>query len=179
MNLFVVLGAQAVDDWPFYTACCCFDVLSIGSVLCLLIASFGNWVSQCHNSIVKTDNHSIHRGKTRQILALWRRPVASRVALDLPCWAMHTVSHQHIAMVTEMTSEGGVNFCLRQFIVVHNPVQGACWGTEELGWNERSHRRNYETWDNNQMDLKIMNFNLNVKWKRNGFNCRFQGMCNA
>jgi len=39
--------------------------------------------------------------------------------------------------------------------------------------------RNYETWDNNQMDLKIMSFNLNVKWKRNGFNCRFRGMCNA
>ena len=62
---------------------------------------------------------------------------------------------------------------------VSRSVQGACWGTEELGWNERSRRRNYETWDNNQMDLKIMSFNLNVKWKRNGFSCRFRGMCNA
>jgi hypothetical protein len=43
-----------------------------------------------------------------QILALWGRPVASRVALDLPNWAMCAVLHRNIDMTIEMTSEGGV-----------------------------------------------------------------------
>ena len=37
----------------FYAACC-FDDLSRGSSLCLLNASFGTAISQCHNSIIYT-----------------------------------------------------------------------------------------------------------------------------
>ena len=35
--------------------------------------------------------------------------------------------------------------------------------------------RNYETWDNNQMDLKIMSFNLNVKMKEKWFQLPLSG----
>ncbi len=53
-----------------------------------------------------------------QIPAQWRRPVASRVALDLPNWAMRSESHRHIVMAIEMARDGGTfihhcpTFCL-------------------------------------------------------------------
>jgi len=34
------------------------------------------------------DGHGIRRGDTGQILAQWRRPVVSKVTLDLPYWVM-------------------------------------------------------------------------------------------
>jgi hypothetical protein len=46
----------------------------------------------------KINDHGVRRGDTGRILTLWQHPVTSRVALDLLCWAMHTVSHRHIAM---------------------------------------------------------------------------------
>ena len=106
---------------PFYEARC-FDVLSRGSVLCLLNASFKTAVSQCHNSIfyAKIDDHGVRQGNTGQILAQWRHMVASRVALDLPYWAMRLASYRLIRMAIEMTSEGGAFVCHRQFYVLHN-----------------------------------------------------------
>jgi hypothetical protein len=78
----------------FYTACCFFE-LSRVSVLCILNASFGKWFPQRHNSIfyAKIDDHGIRRGDTGQKLTRWRRPVASRVALDLPYWAMRSAPY--------------------------------------------------------------------------------------
>jgi hypothetical protein len=35
--------------------------------------------------------------------------------------------------------------------------------------------RNYETWDDNQLDLKIMSFNLNVKMKEKWFQLPLSG----
>ncbi len=92
-----------------YYAACCFHELSRGSVLRLLNASFKTAVSQCHNSIfyAEIDDHGIHRGDTGQILAQWQNMVASRVALDLPYWAMRSKLYRLIRMVIEMTSEGG------------------------------------------------------------------------
>ncbi len=50
---------------PFY-AVCCFDELSKGSVSCLLNASFGTAISQCHKSIfyAKINDHGNHWGDT-------------------------------------------------------------------------------------------------------------------
>jgi len=70
---------------PFYAARC-FDDVSRGSVSCLLNASFETRYPQRHNSIfyAQIDDHGVRWGDTGRILAQWRRPVASRVALDLP-----------------------------------------------------------------------------------------------
>ena len=89
---------------PFY-AVCCFNELSRGSILCLLNASFKTVVSQRHNSIfwAKIDDHDIRRGNTGQILAQWRLLMASRVALDLPYWAMRSALYRLIRMAIEMT----------------------------------------------------------------------------
>jgi hypothetical protein len=56
-------------------------------------------------------------GNTGQLLAQWKRPVASRVALDLPYWEMHSASYRLIRMAFEMAREAGplfpfVDLCL-------------------------------------------------------------------
>ncbi len=93
---------------PFYAACC-FDVLSRGSVSCLLNASFKTAVSQCHNLIfyAKIDDYDVRRGNMGQILAQWRRLMASRVALDLLLWAMCSALYHLIRMAIQMASEVG------------------------------------------------------------------------
>jgi hypothetical protein len=93
---------------PFYAACC-FDVLSRGSVSCLLKASFKTAVSQRHNSIfyAEIDDHDVRRGDMGQILAQWRHMLASRLALDLPSWAMCLALYRLIRMAIKMASEGG------------------------------------------------------------------------
>jgi hypothetical protein len=96
-------------------------VLSRGSVSCLLNASFKTAVSQCHNSIfyAEIDDHDVRRGDTGQILAQWRRLMASRVALDLLLWVMCSVLYRLIRMAIEMASEVGAFVCHRRFVVVH------------------------------------------------------------
>jgi len=72
--------------------------------LCLLNASFSK---QHHNTTTgffysEIDDHGVRPGDTVQILAQWWRTVASRVAVDLPYWAMRLVvlpdPHGHILM---------------------------------------------------------------------------------
>ncbi len=89
---------------PFYTACC-FGELSRGSVSCLLTASFKTAVSQHHNSIfgANIDDHGVCLGNMGQIIAQWRRLMASRIPLDLPYWAMCLVSYRLIHMAVKMT----------------------------------------------------------------------------
>ncbi len=65
------------------------------------------------------DNHGVHRGNTGRIIAQWRRPVASRVALDLPCWVMRSAPYHMIRMAIKMAREAGTFFC-RRFNVLHN-----------------------------------------------------------
>jgi hypothetical protein len=93
---------------PFYAACC-FNELSRGFVLCLLNASFKTAVSQHHNSnfYAKIDDHDVHRADTGQILAQWWRVMASRVALDLPSWAMCLALYRLICMAIKMASKVG------------------------------------------------------------------------
>jgi hypothetical protein len=47
------------------------------------------------------------RGNMEQVVARWRRPVASQVALDMPHQAMPSVLLRRTAMVIEMANEGG------------------------------------------------------------------------
>jgi hypothetical protein len=107
---------------PFY-ATCCFDELSRGSVLWLLNASFKTAVSQRHNSIVwaKIDDHDDRRGDTGQILAQWRRLMASRVALDLLLWAMRSTLYRLICMAIKMASKlGAFVRCCRFFCLTNH-----------------------------------------------------------
>jgi hypothetical protein len=46
-------------------------------------------------------------GNTEQVVAQWRRPVASGVALDMLHWAMCFISHQRTAMAIKMANGGG------------------------------------------------------------------------
>ena len=93
---------------PSYAACR-FDELSRGSVLCLFNTSFEKRFPQRHNSIfhAEIDDHGDRRGNTGQILAQWRHPVASRVALDLPYWAMRLALYRLTRMTFEMARETG------------------------------------------------------------------------
>jgi hypothetical protein len=44
---------------------------------------------------------------TEQVVARWRHPVASGVALDMLHWAIHFVLHRWIAMAIKMANVGG------------------------------------------------------------------------
>jgi hypothetical protein len=56
------------------------------------------------------DDHGVRWGDTGQILARWWRPLASRVSLDLPYWAMCSAPYRLIRMAIEMAREAGPFF---------------------------------------------------------------------
>jgi hypothetical protein len=87
-----------------------------------LNASFKTAVSQRHNSIfwAKIDDHGVRRGDTGWILARWRRPVASRVALDLPYWEMRSAPYRLIRMAIEMAHDGGTFVRRRRLFCLTN-----------------------------------------------------------
>jgi hypothetical protein len=87
-----------------------------------LNASFKTAVSQRHNLIfyAKIDDHDVRRGDTGEILAQWRRMMASRVALDLPSWAMCLVLYCLIRMAIEMASKVGAFVCCHRFFCLTN-----------------------------------------------------------
>ena len=70
--------------------------------------------SDFHNvtTYAKIDDHGVRRGDTGQILALSRRPVAFRVALDLPYWAMRSEPYSLIRTAIEMASKAAAFFLL-------------------------------------------------------------------
>ena len=96
---------------PFYAACCV-NQLSRGSVLCLLNASFEKLFPQHHKSIFygKIDDHGIGRGDTRQIITRLRHPVASRVVLDLPYWAIRSAPYHLIRTAIKTACKAGAFF---------------------------------------------------------------------
>jgi len=73
---------------------------------------------QCHNLIfyAKIDDHGIRWGDTWQILAQSRRSVASRVALDLPYWAMRSASYRLTRMAFKMARKAGACFSAVDFM---------------------------------------------------------------
>ena len=114
---------------PFYAARC-FDELSRGSVSCLLNASFETRYPQRHNSIfyAEIDDHGVRWGDTGRILARWRRSVASRVALDLPYWAMRSASYRLTRMAFEMAREAGACFSVVDFMSCITVAKRPCYG---------------------------------------------------
>jgi hypothetical protein len=64
----------------------------------------------------KIDDHGVRWGDTGQILARWRRPVASRVALDLPYWVMRSAPYRLIRMAIEMASESAAFFSVVDYL---------------------------------------------------------------
>jgi hypothetical protein len=46
-------------------------------------------------------------GNTEQVVAQWRCPVASRIALDMLHWEMRFVLHRQTAMAIKMANVGG------------------------------------------------------------------------
>jgi hypothetical protein len=58
------------------------------------------------------DHHGIRWGDTGRIIAQWWRPVAYRVALDLPHWTMRSATYHLIRMAIEMASEAAAFFLL-------------------------------------------------------------------
>jgi hypothetical protein len=56
------------------------------------------------------NDHGVCQGDTGQIIARWWHPVASRVALDLPYWAMGLASYCLIGMAIKMARKAGPFF---------------------------------------------------------------------
>jgi len=58
------------------------------------------------------EDHGVRWGDTGRILARWRHPVASWVALALPHWAMRSAPYHLIRMAIEMASKSAAFFLL-------------------------------------------------------------------
>jgi hypothetical protein len=56
-----------------------------------------------------------YRGVTKQVVAQWRSQVGSKVALDMPHWAMLSVLPQHTAVAIKTANNGGAFVGHRQF----------------------------------------------------------------
>jgi hypothetical protein len=108
---------------PFYTARC-FDELSRESILCLFtLASKSDFTPP--QLVFFTDSEiedqGVHQGDTGRIITRWRRPVASKVALDMLDWEMCLAPHQCIAMAVKMAHGGGTFVrCHRLFRLLAN-----------------------------------------------------------
>jgi hypothetical protein len=74
------------------------------------------------------DDHGVQWGDTGRILAQWRRSVASRVALDLPYWAMCSASYCLTRMAFEMAREAGACFSVVDFMSCTTVAKRPCYG---------------------------------------------------
>ncbi len=57
------------------------------------------------------------RGNTEQVVARWWHPVASRVALDMPHWAMPSVLLRRTTVAIEMANDGGAFIFCHPFLL--------------------------------------------------------------
>jgi hypothetical protein len=60
------------------------------------------------------------QGNTEQVVARWRRPEASGVALDMLHWAIQTAFHSHVRMAIKMAQDGGAFVCFVDFVIIPN-----------------------------------------------------------
>ena len=74
------------------------------------------------------DDHGVQWGDTGRILAQWRRSVASRVALDLPYWAMRSALYRPTRMAFEMAREAGACFSVVDFMSCITVAKRPCYG---------------------------------------------------
>ncbi len=95
-----------------------------------MLGSFGKWFPQRYNSMfyAEIDDHGVRRGDTGWILTRWRRPVASRVALDLLYWAMCSAPYHLIRMAIEMAHEAGPFFSVVDFMSCITVAKWPCYG---------------------------------------------------
>jgi hypothetical protein len=70
------------------------------------------------------NDHGVLWGNMGQIVARWRRPVASRVALDLPYWVMRSAQYRLIRMAIKM----GPFFSFVNFMSCINVAKRPCYG---------------------------------------------------
>ncbi len=61
------------------------------------------------------------RGDTEQVVAQWRHPVASQVALDMLHWAIQAALHPRVRMAIKMAQDGDAFVCSVDFVI--NPNQ--------------------------------------------------------
>jgi hypothetical protein len=64
----------------------------------------------------KINDHGIRWGNTGRIIAGLLRPLASRVALDLPHWAMRSAPYHLTRMAIEMASEAAAFFSIVDYL---------------------------------------------------------------
>jgi len=95
-----------------------------------LNASFETRYPQRHNSCfyAKIDDHGVRWGDTGQILARSRRSVASRVALDLPYWAMRSALYRLTRTAFEKAREAGACFSVVNFMSCMTVAKRPCYG---------------------------------------------------
>jgi hypothetical protein len=76
------------------------------------------------------DDHGGRWDNMVQILAQWRRPVASSAAMDCLHWAMCSVLHHSTHMVIEMARKVHVYefFDIVNFNMVHTVAKRPCFG---------------------------------------------------
>ena len=65
----------------------------------------------------KTDDHGVRQVDTGRIIARWRRPVASKVALDMLCQAMRSSPHRRIVMAVKWPMTEAHYFVVAAFFV--------------------------------------------------------------
>ena len=63
-----------------------------------------------------------------RILAQWRHPVASKVALDMLHWAMRLSSHRRIVIAIELARKGGAFFSVLDFLSCITVAKRPCYG---------------------------------------------------
>ena len=102
---------------PFYAACR-FDELNRGSVSCFFNTSFE---SDFHNA-------GVCRVDMGQIPTQSRRPVASRVALDLPYWSMRSTLYRLIRKAIKMASKVGAFVSVVAFLSCITVAKRPCCG---------------------------------------------------
>ena len=81
-----------------------------------MLASKSNFTLPQLDFYAKINDHGVRWGNTRQIIARWQSPVASRVALDLPYLAMHLAPYCLIRMVIKMASESAAFFSVDDYL---------------------------------------------------------------
>jgi hypothetical protein len=72
---------------------------------------------QAENVFMFSDDHGVRWGDTGRIIAQWRRPMASRVALDLPYLAMRLAPYHLIRMAIEMASKAAAFFSVVDYFI--------------------------------------------------------------
>jgi hypothetical protein len=81
-----------------------------------MLASNSDFTMPKLDFYAEINDHGVRWGDTGRILARWRRPVASRVALDLLYWVMRSAPYRLICMVIKMDSKSAEFFSVVDYL---------------------------------------------------------------